>query len=219
MNFLSRSVGNLTEFMWCLAWASHLDWRQASADSRSLICSYKSDVVEFLMKKKGQILLWPFDEQRGNEILGIRRDGGEGVVVEIVVARRDVGKSVGVVVAHERRQSRQSKWAKCQGSSRMLLVENKSNKSNLQDVADDAEGPHVSGASDGLVADNFRSDKFRRAKQDTNGRVGVQLTGQTEIDEFDSMRIGALAQNVFRLFFNNLFNSIDLSRKELIRRC
>ena len=69
----------------------------------------------------------------------------------------------------------------------------------LQDVADDSQRPHVGGASDRFVADDFRCDEFRSAEQDTDGRVGIQLAGQTEIDQFNSVWIWALAQNIFRL--------------------
>lgn len=55
----------------------------------------------------GACILGPFHEQGRDEVLGVARDGGERVVVEVVVARRDVRERVGVVVPHERRQPRQ----------------------------------------------------------------------------------------------------------------
>lgn len=70
---------------------------------------------------------------------------------------------------------------------------------NVQDVADDSQRPHVRGASDRFVTDYFRGDEFGRAEEDTHRLIGIQLTGQSEIDQFDSMRIGTLTKDVFRL--------------------
>lgn len=70
---------------------------------------------------------------------------------------------------------------------------------HLQDVADDAEGPHVREASDGLVADDFGRDEFGRAEEDANGRAGLELARQTEVDEFDVVRRRTLAEDVLRL--------------------
>lgn len=43
----------------------------------------------------------------------------------------------------------------------------------LQDVANNAEGPHISGASDRLVADDFWSDELGCAEKNTNGLIRI----------------------------------------------
>ena len=55
--------------------------------------------------KKSQ-LLGSFDEQRRDEVFGVCGYGSEGFVVKIVIGHRDVGKRVGIIVPHERRQAR-----------------------------------------------------------------------------------------------------------------
>ena len=51
-------------------------------------------------------VLGSFDQKRGDEVLGISRNGGKGFVVKIVICHGDVGKSIRIVVSHKGRQSR-----------------------------------------------------------------------------------------------------------------
>ena len=49
----------------------------------------------------------PFLQQVGDELFGCFRDGVERLVVEVVVGAGDVVERLGVVVPHERRETRQ----------------------------------------------------------------------------------------------------------------
>lgn len=71
--------------------------------------------------------------------------------------------------------------------------------SHLQHIADDAHRPHVSLRSDGLVIYNFRSNKFRCSKQNSHWGVFTQLLRQTEIYQFDIVRVAGCAHDVFWL--------------------
>lgn len=51
--------------------------------------------------------LFPFDKQGLDEIFGIVSNGIKGVVVEVELGAGDVAEGLGIVVAHERGQTRQ----------------------------------------------------------------------------------------------------------------
>ena len=70
---------------------------------------------------------------------------------------------------------------------------------DLQNVANDADGPHVGAESDPIEVDHFRSDEFGRAEENFQLFRRIETSSQTEIDDFDPMTITIDAQDIFRL--------------------
>lgn len=81
-------------------------------------------------------------QQFGDEVFRFLADIVECLVVKVVGNPRDVCKSLGVIIAHERGQTGQ------------------------EDVAHDAHGPHVAGRGHRLVAYHLRTDKLWSAEKD-----------------------------------------------------
>ena len=70
---------------------------------------------------------------------------------------------------------------------------------HLQDVTDDANAPHVGAEVDLLVVDHFRGNELWRAKHDLDVILGVELSGQSKIDQFDPAAGFVHAHDVFGL--------------------
>lgn len=68
-----------------------------------------------------------------------------------------------------------------------------------QDVADDADRPHVRAVADRLEVDHFGRDELRRAEQDLQLLGRVVASRQAEVDELDPVALASQAQNVLRL--------------------
>ena len=70
---------------------------------------------------------------------------------------------------------------------------------DLQNVANDANAPHVRRRWNPLEIDYFRRDKFGCSKHHFLLHVGVVATGQAKVDQFHAVSALRDTENVFRL--------------------
>jgi len=73
----------------------------------------------------------------------------------------------------------------------------------VQDVADDADAPHVGGVVDRVEADDLGRHELGRAEHDARLGVRVVVARQTEVDDLDPIAALTETQDVLRLVDHN----------------
>lgn len=76
----------------------------------------------------------------------------------------------------------------------------KKKKENLQDIGENAHGPHVRVESNRFSFNYFWSGEFGGSRGYFDNLVGIQFSRQTEIDEFHIGTFLRLAHYVFRFY-------------------
>ena len=68
-----------------------------------------------------------------------------------------------------------------------------------QDVADDADAPHVGGEVDRVEADDLGRHELRRAEHDARLAARVVVASQAEVDDLDAITAPTQTHDVLRL--------------------
>lgn len=110
-----------------------------------------------------------------DKVFRVLGDTVEDLIIEVVPTDGDVAQGDHVRFAHKRREAGE------------------------EDVADDADAPHVSEASDGIEVDDLRGDKLGRAKEDLQLLVRIVEAGHSKVNDLDLVASLGQAENVLRL--------------------
>lgn len=143
------------------------------------------------------------------EIFGKFRCLREEIFVELVIAGHNVGVGLLLGVPEEGRRPRQPEEEGEKDREMSITNFDLGRKvasrpdMDSQDVRDDPDAPHVRVEGEGLVVDDLRADKLRRAQHLADLLARLDLPAEAEVNQLEERTAAMLQHNVLRLQVNN----------------